>query len=178
MPMGCSCGEHTAEYHKKVHELIGSVGLMEIVDQGREAIAEAGRALTHLNRSERAASLGFDTAIAKVHREAAERSNRRSRQQAHAVIARIDHRLKEKDWPAHVERVRAAFKEQGGAEKLADLRADIRLRLLEEDPGVSAAMAELALSVLDGASKAAAQGDLNQLLAHMRATMDYAMRGF
>jgi hypothetical protein len=94
------------------------------------------------------------------------------------VLARIDHVLGADDWSGHVERVGAAFKEHGGSKKLEDLRADIRLRLLDDDTGLSAPVAELSMACLDGAIKAASDGNLNQVVAHMRNTMEGALRGF
>lgn len=176
--MRCSCSDHNNDYAQKVNNLLGSVGLMEVVEQGREAIAEAGRALGHLNRSERANSLGFGSEVVGIHSDAAARSNQRAQEQVRAVLARIDHQLQDKDWSGHVARVRAAFKERGGEKKLADLRADVRLHLLDDDPGLSATAAELSLAALDAALKAASEGDLDQLAGHMRGVMDYALRGF
>jgi hypothetical protein len=176
--MGCSCSDHTEEYAQKVNDLLESVGLKEVVEQGREAITEAGRALVHLNRAERAKSLGFGSEIASIHSDAATRSNQRAQEQVQTVLARIDHVLRGDDWSGHVERVRAAFRERGGAKKLKGLRADIRLQLLDDDPGISATLAELSLVALDSAINAASEGDLDQVAGHMRGIMDYALRGF
>ena len=116
--------------------------------------------------------------LADIHLDAAKRSNQRAREQIQAVLARIDHRLKEKDWRGNVGRVRTAFKERGGAAKLADLRADIRLRLLNDDSGLSATVAELSVATLDSAIKAASKGDLNEVVGHLRGIMDHALKGF
>jgi hypothetical protein len=116
--------------------------------------------------------------MASTYREAAKRSNQRAREQAQTVLDRLDQRLKEKDWKGHVNRVRAAFKERGGAAKLADLREDIRLRLLNDDAGISANLAELSMTALDGAIKAASKGDLDEVAAHLRGVMDFALRAF
>lgn len=178
--MGCTCSDHTnaADHAQKVREVLGSVGLNEIIEQGREAISEAGRALVQLNRSERATSLGFGSEVSKTYYDAAERSNRRGREQLQTVISAIDARLAKKDWKATVERVRVAFKDRGGAQKLADLREDVRVRLLNEEPGISARHAELSLTVLDDATKVASSGDLNDVLGHMRKIMDWALHEF
>jgi hypothetical protein len=176
--MGCSCGGHDDERAQaRVDELLESVGMREVVDQGQTAMAEAGSALEHLNRSERARALGFGFEVASVHADAAARANQRAQEQAGTVVARIDHVLQGDDWAGHVERVQAAFRKQGGARKLADLREDVRLHLLDADEHVSASTAELALACVDSAVKAAAEGDLNQIAAHMRAVMQSAQRG-
>lgn len=178
--MGCSCSDHDHdhEHGQRVRELLGSVGLSEVFDQGRSAIAEAGTALDQLNRFERAIALGFETQVADVYRQAAERSNQRAQEQVQAVLARLNHRTKEKDWKGHVNRVRTAFKERGGATKLTDLREEIRVRLLHDDSGLSASVAELSLTALDAATKAASRGDLNEVAAHMRGIMESALQGF
>jgi hypothetical protein len=179
MTMGCSCSEeHVTEHSQKVNELLDSVGIKEVVEQGRGALEEAGRALQQLNRSERAASLGFGSEVASIHADAAARSNQRAQDQVRTVLARIDHVVQGEDWAGHVQRVRKAFKEHDGTRKLVDLRADVRLRLLEADPGMNAAVAELTLASLDGAIKAASEGDLNEVIGHMREVMAAALRGF
>jgi hypothetical protein len=177
--MGCSCSEpHTADHSHKANEVLASVGMKEVVEQGHGALEEAGRALEHLNRSERAVSLGFGSEVASIHADAAMRSNERAQEQIRTVIARIDHVLEGDDWDGHVKRVRKAFKEHDGTRKLVALRADVRLHLLEADSSLSANVAELTLASLDGAIKAASEGDLNQVVAHMRGIMDAALRGF
>jgi len=181
--MGCSCSGHAGniqnrEDTQKARELFGSLGLNEIVEQGREAIVEAGRALDQLNRAERATALGFERAVADVYRDAAKRSNQRAQEQIQTVLARIDHRITEADWKGTVDRVRNAFSERDGASKLADLRNDVRLRLLNDDPGVDAASARLLLATLDGAIKAAAKGDLNEIVAYARGIMANGLKGF
>jgi hypothetical protein len=177
--MGCSCGDHTDERaQKQVDELLDSVGMKEVFEQGDTAIRQAGEAVDELNRSERARSLGFGSDIVAVYAEAAERANRRAQEQAGALLARIDHVLQGDDWTGQVERVQAAFREHRGAQKLADLREDFRLQLLEADEHVRASTAELALACLDSAIKAASDGDLNQLVGHIRAVMESAQRGF
>jgi hypothetical protein len=177
--MGCSCSEHaTREHSHQVNELLASVGMKEVVEQGRGALEEAGRALQHLNRSERAASLGFGSEVASIHADAAARSNQRAQEQVRTVIARIDHVVQGDDWTAQAERIRRAFKERDGALMLVALRADVRLHLLEGDPGVNASAAELTLASLDGAVKSASEGDLNRMVGHMREVMQAALRGF
>lgn len=116
--------------------------------------------------------------MANIYRDAAKRSNQRAREQVQAVLARIDYRLKQKDWKGNVDRVRTAFKEHGGAAKLTDLRADIRLRLLNDDSGLSANVAKLSLLAVDSAIKAASKGDLNEVAGHLRRIMDSALHGF
>jgi len=181
--MGCSCSDHAGhmqnrEDTQKARELFGSLGLNEIVEQGREAIAEAARALDQLNRAERATALGFERAVADVYRDAAKRFNQRAQEQIETVLARIDHRIHEADWKGTVDRVRSAFNARGGASKLADLRADIRLRLLNDDSGVNGATARLLSATLDGAIKAAAKGDLNEIVAYARGIMANGLKGF
>lgn len=177
--MGCSCSEeHATKHSEKVNELLDSIGLREIVEQGRGALDQAGTGLQQLNRSERVHSLGFGSEMAAVHADAAARANQRAQDQVRAVIARIDHVVQGNDWAGHVERVRQAFEENDGATKLVDLRADVRLRLLDTDPGMNATAAELTLASLDGAIKAASGGDLNQVVGHMREVMQAALKGF
>ena len=91
------------------------------------------------------------------------------------VLARIDHVRQGEEWAPHVERVRATFIERNGAKMLDDLRADIRLRLLEEDPGLGASVAALSLASLDGAIAAASGGDLDRVVGHMQGTMEQAV---
>ncbi|MFY2557111.1 hypothetical protein ACN469_05725 [Corallococcus terminator] len=179
--MGCSCADsdstHRAE--KQVADLLGSMGLKEVIEQGREVIAEAGRSLGHLNRFDRARGLGFEGEVARIHHDAAVRSNHRAQEQAKTVIDRINHVLDDEGWRStHLERVRAAFKERGGAKKLEDMRADVRLHLLNDEPGLSASMAELSLSTLDAAIKSAAEGDLTHVVGHLRGVMEHCLRGF
>jgi hypothetical protein len=142
--MGCSCtncSNENQDHAQKIGELLGSVGLKEIVDQGREAIAEAGRALGQLNRSERAKALGFGSEVIEIYSDSAKRSNQRAREQVQTVLDRLVHQTKQKGWESNVVRVKQAFKDRGGSAKLADLRADIRLRLLNDDSGLSATVA-------------------------------------
>jgi hypothetical protein len=162
---------------QKARELFGALGLYEIVEQGREAIVEAGRALGQLNRAEKATALGFERAVADIYRDAAKRSNQRAQEQIQTVLARIENRITEADWKGTVDRVRIAFKERDGASKLANLRDDIRLRLLNDDPGVNAATARLVLATLDGAIKVAAKGDLNEIVAYARGIMTNGLKG-
>ena len=181
--MGCSCSDHAGhmqdrEDTQKVRELFGSLGFKEIIEQGRDAIVEAGRALDHLNRAERTTVLGFDRAVADIYGDAAKRSNKRAQEQIEAVLARIDNRINEADWKGTVERVRNTFNERDGASKLANLRDEIRVHLLNEDPGVNAATARLLLATLDGAIKAAAKGDLNEIVAYARGIMTNGLKGF
>ncbi len=181
--MGCSCSDHAGHMQNredtlKARELFGSLGLNEIVEQGREAIVEAGRALDQLNRAERATALGFERAVAGIYHGAAKRSNQRAQEQIQAVLARIDNRITEADWKGTVDRVRNAFNERDGASKLANLRDDIRLRLLNDDPGVNPAAARLLLATLDGAIKAASRGDLNEIVSYARGIMTNGLNGF
>jgi|GEM_PF-5338773 len=153
--------------------------MKEVIEQGQEVIAEAGRALEHLNRADRAQVLGFGAEVARMHHDAAVRSNHRAREQAQTVIDRINHVLDDEGWRStHLERVRTAFKERGGAKKLEDARADVRLHLLNDEPGLSASMAELSLSTLDAAIKSASEGDLTQVVGHLRGVMERGLRGF
>lgn len=69
-----SCSDRTDENEKKVNELLSLVGILVVVEQGRWAVAEAGRALVYLNRSERASALGFGTEIARLAGDAAIRT--------------------------------------------------------------------------------------------------------
>jgi hypothetical protein len=177
--MGCSCGGHTDERsQRQVDALLDSLGMKEVFEQGDAAISEAGEAVDQLNRFERATALGFGTEVATIYSEAAARANRRAQEQARVVLARIDHVVQADDWPGHVKRIQAAFKEHGGAEMLADLREDFRLQLLDTDAQVRASSAELALACLDGAIKAASDGDLNQFVGYVRNVMESAQRGF
>jgi len=175
--MGCSCSDPTDDHGQKVDELLGSVGLKEVVGQGHEAIAEAGRALGHLNRSERATLLGFGSEVAGIQSGAATRTSERAREQVQTVLDRLDHVRRGDDWPQHVERVRSAFQKRGGGGKrFEDLRADLRLRMLDDNPGLSASVAELSLTMLDGAIKAGSEGDLDKVADQMRRIMQYALR--
>jgi hypothetical protein len=180
--MGCSCSKHAGHQHgedvQKARDLVGSLGLVEIVEQGREAIAEAGRALDHLNRAERAAALGFGRAVSDMYRDAAKRSNRRAQEQMQTVLARIDNRVTEADWKGIVDRVRHAFNERGGVSKLANLRDEIRLHLLNDAAGVTASTAQLFLATLDGGIQAASHGDLNEVVAYARGIMANGLKGF
>ena len=178
--MGCSCSNQAQahNYQQKVDELLRSVNLKEVVDQGRAAIEEAGRALDYLNRSERATALGFGAEVSSIHLDAAKRSNQRAREQAQTVLARIDDLVQQKTWAEHVRRVREAFRERGGAAKLNAFREDVRLNLLNNDSGMSAVVARLSVTVLDSAIKSAAEGDLNHIAAHLRGVMAAALSGF
>jgi len=181
--MGCSCSDHAGHMQnrediQKARELFGSLGLNEIIEQGREAIVEAGRALDQLSRAERATALGFERAVADIYRDAAKRSNQRAQEQIQTVLARIDNRVTEADWKGTVDRARNAFNERDGASKLANLRDDIRLRLLNEDPGVNATNSRLLLAALDGGIKAASKGDLNEIVAYARGIMTNGLKGF
>lgn len=180
--MGCSCSSHVGHLQSrdtlKAQELVASLGLHAIVEQGREAILEAGRALDELNRADRATALGFERAVADVYRDSAKRFNQRAQEQVRTVLARMDNRVTEADWKGTVDRVRNAFNERGGAAKLADLRADVRRHLLDAEAGVSAATARLVLTTLDGAIKAASKGDLNEIVAYARGIMAHGLKGF
>jgi hypothetical protein len=183
--MGCSCSSHSndksmqaSQDQAKVDALLESVGLREIIEQGRQVFDEAGRTLSHVNRSERAQALGFGPDLTSAHSAAATRSNSRTTGQASIVIARIDHRIHQKDWQGNVDRVRVAYKDHGGAEKLKDLRADVQYHLLHDDPGLSAHIAALSMSTLDSAIAAASDGDLNKVVGHLREIMSQAQVGF
>jgi hypothetical protein len=123
-------------------------------------------------------SLGFGSEVANIHSDAAKRSNQRAREQVQTVLDRIDHVVQDGDWSGHVERVRGVFAERGGKRMLEDAREDFRLHLLDDDPGFSAKVAELLLASLDRAISAASEGDLNQVVGHMRGTMKAALRAF
>ena len=177
--MGCSCCHRTTEDAEKANDVLGKVGLSDVVEQGREAISATGKALTHLTRSERARSLGFGVEVANVQLDAAKRANQRARDHAQAVLERIDRLVRSDDWGAHVERVRAAFQERGGGRRrLEDACEDLRLQLLNEEPGVSPSVAELTMRAFDRVLDAASKGDLNQMVGHMRRIMEGALHAF
>jgi hypothetical protein len=178
--MNCHCSgrNQVQDHQQKVDELFNAVGLKEVIDQGRAAIEEAGRSLDLLNRSERAAALGFGPEISDIHLSAAKRSNERVREQAQTVLARIDDLAKQDVWRSHVSRVKKEFKQREGVQKLKNAREDIRLALLNDDSGMSANVAKLSLTTLDRAIEAAAKGDLDRILVHLRAVMTAALKGF
>ncbi len=176
-----SCGSGTGnanDNEKRVNALLDSVGILEIVEQGRWAISEAGKALAYLNRSERAIALGFEPEVARMTSEAATRVNQRAQEQIRTVLSRIDFVREGDDWAAHVERIRSGFAEHNGRKMLDDARADVLLRLLEDEPGLSASAAHLAVAGLDGAIDAASDGDLDQVVGYMRLVMENALQGF
>src|SRR5215813_10960241 len=109
--MSCSCSRRDGDddHQRKVDELFKVVGVKEVIEQGRAAIAEAGRSLLLLNRSERATALGFKPEVSDIHLGAARRSNERARQQVQAVVARIDDLAKQDAWSSHVTRVKREF---------------------------------------------------------------------
>lgn len=179
MTMGCSsCADHPTEYEEKAAEVLGLVGLREVFQRGDQAAAEAGRALTHLNRAERTTALGFASDVAAVHAAAAARCSQRAQQQAQAVLAQVDQVAQGDEWDRHVEKVRAVFEQRGGEQMLADLRDDVRLQLLDADPGLNANNAELVLTLVDSGIKAASAGDLNEIVGYMRKVMQAAAGGY
>src|SRR5262249_17209373 len=112
-----------------------------------------------------------------LYKDAAVRAQNRAATQLSTTVELIKHRMNQKDWAAHVKRVRVAFKSRGGTEKLRSLREDFRLQMLEGGPVISADVAELSLVVLDGAVRAASGGDLNKCMKHLLGIMDFALRG-
>lgn len=175
--MSCGCSQADGAAERRHGEVLERAGLREIVEQGHSALEEGARALGHLARAERAEALGFGADVARIHRDAAVRGNRRARQQLGFLIERIDARRKADDWPGLVKQTEASFGEHGGKERLDDARADFQVRLLEEDPGMSAAVAEQALALFDHMSKRAQRGDLNAVLDVMRETCEMAQAG-
>lgn len=175
--MGCGCSQANGEPERRYGEVLEHAGLREIVDQGHSALEEGAKALGHLVRAERAETLGFGDDVARMHRDAAVRSNRRARQQFEFLIERIDARRKADDWPGLVKQAGASFGEHGGRERLDDARADFQVHLLEEDPGMSAAVAEQALALFDHTSKRAGRGDPDAVLDVMRETCELAQTG-
>ena len=169
--MACSCTNSTREYEQQVDSLLDSVGLAEVFRQGRDTFAEAGRALIHLNRAERARLLGFEEAVVRLHFEAAGRAALRARNQMQNVLARIDGVRQREDWSANLEKIRTEFLARNGRSALDDARADLRLRWLEEDPGVNAKTAQLMLATLDSQFALAIDGDLDQIVDGMRRTL-------
>lgn len=175
--MGCGCSQTDGETERRHGEVLERAGLAEIVEQGHSALGEGARALGHLGRAERAEVLGFGADVARMHRDAADRGNRRARQQLGALIERIDARRKAEDWPGLAKQTEASFAEHAGTERLADGRADFQIRLLEEDPSMSAAVAEQALGLFDHMAERAQRGDLNAVLDLMRDTCQVAQAG-
>ena len=151
-------------------------GLRDVFNLGREAVNGAGRALTQSNRSERATALGFGSDVAKVHSAAATRVNERARDQIQMVMDRLEEVRRGDDWPGNVARMRAGFQDRDGAKRLDDARADLRLAMLEDDPGLKASVAEFSLRILDNTLRVAAGGDLDQIADHLRKIMENAVK--
>jgi hypothetical protein len=175
--MGCGCSQADGEAERRQGEVLEHAGLREIVEQGHSALEEGAKALGHLARAERAQTLGFGDDVARMHRDAAVRGNRRAGQQLGFLIERIDARRNADDWPGLVKHTEASFGEHQGKERLDDARADFKVRLLEEDPGMSAAVAEQALALFDHMTKRTQRGDLNAVLDLMRETCEVAQAG-
>jgi hypothetical protein len=178
--MSCSCGCRQSEddTRRKYDELLEHAGLREIVEQGRDAFSAASTALEQLVRAERAEILGFGDGVAEMHRDSATRHNRRARQQLGFLIQRIDARLEAKDWASIVKEAEAGFLEHGGREHLEDARAEIRMNLLEQEPGLTAAVSEQALALFDRAAARAKNGNLTSVLELMRENCEVALEGF
>src|SRR5262249_26812053 len=132
----------------------------------------------HLVRAERADILGFGDAVARVHRDAAMRCNRRARQQLGYVIERIDARRQSDDWAAMVKDAQVAFREHNGQERLDDAREDLRIRLLEADPGSSAAVSDQVLELFNQSVRRAGDGNLDLVLDLLRENAQFAYDGF
>lgn len=173
--MGCSCAAGSDENSKKVNTLLDSVGIREVVEQGREAFSEVGRALERLSRAERAEVLGIGQGAVDLYFTAATQASRRARQQLRTVVERIDHIRESDEWAEHVRRVRIAFHEQDGRQLLHDARSEIIIHLDDRGPEINAAQARLTLAGFDRAIQSAADGDLDQVLDFMRQIMTSAI---
>jgi len=176
--MSCNCHQTDDQTRRDYDEVLDHAGLREIVNQGRSAIDTAATALGHLARAERAQALGFGGDVAQMHRDLAVRNNRRAREQFEFLGERIEARTKQDDWAGLVKEAEAAFSERGGAERLDDARAEIRMQLLQEDTGLSAAVSEQALALFDRTAERAKRGNLNDVLGLMRETCRTAGEGF
>lgn len=175
--MSCVCRQADDHAERRAGEVLEHAGLGEIVEQGRGAVEEASRALNHLARAERAVALGFGEDVARMHRDAAIRSNQRARQQFGFLVERIDARRQADDWAGIVERAETSFRERDGSQRLQDARADVRVRLLDEDSGMSAAVAEQTLALFDHVLERARGGSLNAVLDLMRESCEAAQEG-
>lgn len=176
--MSCGCKQADDGAQRRFDEVLERGGLRDIVEQGRGALDEDSRALTHLIRAERADILGFGDDVARMHRDAATRSNRRAQQQLGFLIERIDARREADDWADIVKNAEAAFGEHGGQERLEDARAELRTHLLEQDPGTSAAVSEQVLALFDHTAERVRRGNLNAVLDVMRENAQVARDGF
>ena len=173
------CGSEAHEHaERKVDEVLQQGGVLEIVQQGDGALRAASTALGHLIRAERAEALGLGADVAELHRAAARRENRRACKQLEIVAERIDARRNDKDWAALVKRTRDDFRKHGGRQSLTDTRDDLRLRLFEQDPGLSGPVSEQALGLFDRTVEIAGDGDLNKMLDLMKEHCRAAREGF
>ncbi len=175
--MGCGCTQVSGEHDRRMGEVLDHAGLREIVQQGDSALEEGAKAIGHLIRAERAAALGFGDDVGRMHRDAAVRSNRRASQQFGFLIERIDARRQAEDWPGLVKQAQASFADHGGKERVQDALSDFQVHLLDEDPGMSADVAEQALALFDHMAKRAGQGDLDAVLDLMRESCELAQSG-
>jgi hypothetical protein len=176
--MSCGCNQTDDDAQHKTDELLEGAGLREIVEQGHSALAAASTALNHLTRAERAHILGFGDDVARMHRDAATRHNRRACEQLEFLIQRIDARKQADDWADIVKQAEIGFLEHGGQERFHDLRADVRMHLLEQEPGLSAAVSEQALALFDRAAESAKLGNLTTVLDFMQENCQVALEGF
>jgi hypothetical protein len=176
--MSCGCKQSGGDTQRKYDELLERGGLREIVDQGRDAFSAASTALNELVRAERAETLGFGDGVAEMHRDSASRNNRRARQQLEFLIQRIDARMKAEDWASIVKDAEAGFREHGGQEHLEDARAEIRMQMLDQEPGLSAAVSQQALAMFDRTAERAKDGNLTAVLELMRENCTGALEGF
>jgi hypothetical protein len=176
--MSCGCQQPEDDTQRKYDELLERAGLREIVDQGQGAFSAASTALNQLVRAERAEILGFGDGVAQMHRDSARRNNRRARQQLEFLTQRIDARVKADDWASIVKSAKAGFREHGGREHLEDARAEIRMHLLEQEPGLTAAVSQQALAMFDRTAERAKDGNLTGVLELMRENCEVALEGF
>jgi hypothetical protein len=176
--MSCGCKQTDDDSQRQYDEVLEHAGLREIVEQGRSAFATASTALSHLARAERAQVLGFGDDVARMHRDVATRNNRRACEQFGFLIQGIEARTKADDWAGIVKEAEAGFREHGGRERLEDARAEIRMHLLDQDPGLSAAVSEQALALFDRTAERAAEGNLTSVLGLMKENCQLALEGF
>jgi len=180
--MSCGCrksdeiGHHEAQ--RQADDLLERAGLREIVAQGRSAIDEGSRALGHLARAERAKVIGFGDDVVRMHRDAAVRCNRRARDQLGFVIQRMEDRRQKDDWSGIVEEAQAGFQEHGGRDGIEDAREEFRRLLLDEEPGLSAALCEQTLMLFDVTAERAGRGDLNAVVDLMLEAAEFGRDGF
>lgn len=182
LTMGCGCaGNHAPSAEdaaRKSAEVLDRAGLRGIFEQARTASAVASGALEQLARAERADALEFGEDVVRLHRDRAQRENRRATRQFAALIDRIDARRRDDDWRELSARFQSQFGEHDGEENLGDARADVRTLLLEQDPGLGAEVSREVLDLFDQVVERARRDGLDALLDLLRRNCKIAVEGF